>query len=431
MLDKVVPIEIPPERKRVRFHFPQCQKSGRMVLELKHVRKAYGAHRVFGDVSTAHRARRSHCAARAQRRRQIDADADAVRRGDAGRRHADRGPSASSCSTSRRTRRRGSTRRGPSTRCWLAARRCTWCRHPEHPRRLPLFRRRHLQAGAACCRAVSGPGWRSRGCCCARPTRCSSTSRPTTSIWTRRTSCSKRSRTSAARSSSCRTIATSSTGWRPRSSRSAMATRLVYPGHLRRVPLESEGARGAERPHRLRRKHRRERSGAPGRGSTDAKACPRCLTRASRGCSAGLVRRQEATRSGRPAASQRTEARQRRVQDLEARIAERELAIKALESKMAAPGFYDDRDAAKPIIDSHQALMWEVGDLMHQWEVLQTETKVTTGNSYRPSVTSALFALFNKIAFAPLASRGHLAPGARVPLTSSEVRAAPAPVWRP
>jgi ATP-binding cassette subfamily F protein 3 len=70
------------------------------------------------------------------------------------------------------------------------------------------------------------------------------------------------------------------------------------------------------------------------------------------------------------------EARQRRVQDLEARIADRELAIKDLERAMAAPGFYDDRDAAKPIIDRHQALMWEVGDLMHQWETLQTETKV-------------------------------------------------------
>src|SRR6476659_7488188 len=51
LLDKIVPIEIPPERKRVRFHFPQCQKSGRMVLELKHVQNAYGAHRVFRDVA--------------------------------------------------------------------------------------------------------------------------------------------------------------------------------------------------------------------------------------------------------------------------------------------------------------------------------------------------------------------------------------------
>ena len=35
---------------------------------------------------------------------------------------------------------------------------------------------------------------------------------------------------------------------------------------------------------------------------------------------------------------------------------------------MSAPGFYEDRAAAQPVIDRHQALMWEVGDLMHQWE---------------------------------------------------------------
>ena len=38
---------------------------------------------------------------------------------------------------------------------------------------------------------------------------------------------------------------------------------------------------------------------------------------------------------------------------------------------MAAPGFYDDREASKHVIDRHQALMWEVGDLMAQWEALQ------------------------------------------------------------
>ena len=37
---------------------------------------------------------------------------------------------------------------------------------------------------------------------------------------------------------------------------------------------------------------------------------------------------------------------------------------------MAAPGFYEERDAAQPVIDRHQALMWEVGELMHQWEML-------------------------------------------------------------
>ena len=37
MLDKIVPIEIPPERKRVHFTFPACAKSGRTVLDLKDV----------------------------------------------------------------------------------------------------------------------------------------------------------------------------------------------------------------------------------------------------------------------------------------------------------------------------------------------------------------------------------------------------------
>jgi ATP-binding cassette, subfamily F, member 3 len=65
------------------------------------------------------------------------------------------------------------------------------------------------------------------------------------------------------------------------------------------------------------------------------------------------------------------EARLARIGELEARIAEREQAIKDIEAAMAAPGFYADLEAARPFIDRHQALMWEVGDLMHQWEELQ------------------------------------------------------------
>jgi len=68
-----------------------------------------------------------------------------------------------------------------------------------------------------------------------------------------------------------------------------------------------------------------------------------------------------------------TDGLRRRVEELEARIAERETAIKAIEASMSAPGFYDNREAAQPLIDRHQALMWEVGDLMDQWEALQTE----------------------------------------------------------
>jgi ATP-binding cassette subfamily F protein 3 len=63
--------------------------------------------------------------------------------------------------------------------------------------------------------------------------------------------------------------------------------------------------------------------------------------------------------------------RTRRIADLEGRITEREQAIKALESQMSAPGFYDNRELAETIVSKHHGLMWEVGDLMNQWEALQ------------------------------------------------------------
>src|SRR6185436_2511279 len=69
------------------------------------------------------------------------------------------------------------------------------------------------------------------------------------------------------------------------------------------------------------------------------------------------------------------DARRKRIDELEARIADREQAIRDLETAMSAPGFYDNHETAKPIIDKHQALMWEVGDLMHQWEQLQQTDK--------------------------------------------------------
>jgi len=65
------------------------------------------------------------------------------------------------------------------------------------------------------------------------------------------------------------------------------------------------------------------------------------------------------------------DALQKRIADLESRIADREAQVKELEATMAAPGFYENLDAAKPVTDRHQALMWEVGDLIAQWEALQ------------------------------------------------------------
>ena len=51
MLEKITPGEVPPERKRVHFTFPTSAKSGRTVLELHDVAKAYGDVRVFDRIT--------------------------------------------------------------------------------------------------------------------------------------------------------------------------------------------------------------------------------------------------------------------------------------------------------------------------------------------------------------------------------------------
>ena len=40
---------------------------------------------------------------------------------------------------------------------------------------------------------------------------------------------------------------------------------------------------------------------------------------------------------------------------------------------MSAPDFYGDHEKSKPVLTQHQALMWEVGELLGQWEMLQAE----------------------------------------------------------
>jgi ATP-binding cassette subfamily F protein 3 len=63
--------------------------------------------------------------------------------------------------------------------------------------------------------------------------------------------------------------------------------------------------------------------------------------------------------------------RRTRITELEQRIAAHEAEIKAIEGQMAAATFYEDRAAADAAIARHQKLMWEVGDLMNRWETLQ------------------------------------------------------------
>jgi ATP-binding cassette subfamily F protein 3 len=74
------------------------------------------------------------------------------------------------------------------------------------------------------------------------------------------------------------------------------------------------------------------------------------------------------------------QALQKRITDLEGRIAEREAQVKQLEARMSTAGFYDDREGSKQVVDRHQALMWEVGDLMAQWEALQKHAQEAQGS---------------------------------------------------
>jgi ATP-binding cassette subfamily F protein 3 len=50
-LEKVERIVIPPERKRIRFHFPDAPKSGKIVMELRGLTKSYGSHTVLDGIS--------------------------------------------------------------------------------------------------------------------------------------------------------------------------------------------------------------------------------------------------------------------------------------------------------------------------------------------------------------------------------------------
>jgi ATP-binding cassette subfamily F protein 3 len=86
--------------------------------------------------------------------------------------------------------------------------------------------------------------------------------------------------------------------------------------------------------------------------------------------------------AGAPLHRQERQARERelkkmktRLLDLEKRIAEKERAVKELEAAMVSAGFYDDRPRADRAASDHKSLMWEVGDLMRQWEMLQAEVE--------------------------------------------------------
>jgi ATP-binding cassette subfamily F protein 3 len=109
-------------------------------------------------------------------------------------------------------------------------------------------------------------------------------------------------------------------------------------------------------------------SGDTGGRATSGGQAPRV---AAAGPQAGDRDARKHAEAERKKAQRAVEVLKRRIADLEARIAEREVEVKQVETTMSAPGFYENHEASKPIIDRHQALMWEVGDLIAQWEALQ------------------------------------------------------------
>jgi ATP-binding cassette subfamily F protein 3 len=83
--------------------------------------------------------------------------------------------------------------------------------------------------------------------------------------------------------------------------------------------------------------------------------------------------RQSGTPPERQALERELKKTKARLAELEKRVTETEQAVKQLEARMTAPGFYDDREQATQAAEEHQKLMWETGDLMAQWEALQAE----------------------------------------------------------
>ena len=120
------------------------------------------------------------------------------------------------------------------------------------------------------------------------------------------------------------------------------------------------------------------KSPAPAKGPAAKTATPKTATPPAKGAPAPArpqVSYEDKKKADAVARRRRRheDERAERLADLETRIAEREREVKALEAEMATPGFYAERDAASATLNRHQTLMWEVGDLMNQWEALQSQ----------------------------------------------------------
>jgi len=390
LLDKVVPIEVPPERKRIHFTFPTCTKSGRTVLELKHVRKAYGALTVFKDVNLH------------------------IERGD---RIALVGPNGSGKSTLMRML---SQSEAPDSGALTVGHQVVteYFAQDEAVRLNPaLTVYETLEAGSPndmvpAIRnilggflfsgddihkkaAVLSGGERTRLAVARMLLRPSNTlllDEPTNHLDLD----SKDVLLEALEDYGGTLILVS----HDRYFVEKLATKIIEIGHGEAVVypgtysefLWSKRAREDQVEGRT--------SPAPPKPKA-AVAAPRGLPQKSDGRptlntqarGSGLKaqpkpsaqandrderKRQEAERKKKQRAQ---ESLQKRIAEIEARISSSEAEVKQLEAAMSEAGFFDDSARSRPVIDRHQALMWEVGDLMAQWEALQNHAAEQTSES--------------------------------------------------
>jgi ATP-binding cassette subfamily F protein 3 len=375
LLEKVVPIEVPPERKRMHFTFPRCAKSGRTVLELKHARKAYDSLVVFRDVNLH------------------------IERGD---RIALVGPNGAGKSTLMRML---SGEEAPDHGARTLGHQVVteYFAQDEAVRLDPaLSVHETLEAGSPTDMvpairnilggflfsgddiykkvAVLSGGERTRLAVARMLLRPSNTlllDEPTNHLDLD----SKDVLLEALEDYGGTLIIVS----HDRYFVEKLATKIVeighgeavvYPGTYREFLWHKEHgdapqasgrrpqAAEAHSPHPNARSPksnaRGPKSNAQGPPPTAHSPRPNASREARKALDAERRKKQRAI-----------EGLYKRIADLESRIAAREAEVKKLEAAMAADGFYDDRSAATALIDRHQALMWEVGDLMAQWEALQ------------------------------------------------------------
>ena len=147
----------------------------------------------------------------------------------------------------------------------------------------------------------------------------------------------------------------------------------------RRLASEDEAEERAATPLRPVGSPRTDRAPKPAPSGPKARAEKGPVARMN-GKPAGPAYDPFAPRLHKPGASSDRQTREReirrmkaRLAELEKRVAEKEHAVKALEAQMASPGFYEDRPRAEQAAEEHKKLMWEVGDLVSQWEAIQAE----------------------------------------------------------